>query len=165
MKKLFLSASFHGGFGLLNIYGIPKPAYRAYQLLHRLGNELLKVTGKHETVDVWIVRKKKAINIMITNWALPRHPIKTEIVKMQLDNIKKVKSSFIERIDDDHANARKKWMDMGSPGSLTPNEVSALELASSLIMEPFAIKHEKGSVFVEVTVPPQGVAYITLETE
>ncbi len=84
---------------------------------------------------------------------------------MQLDDIKKVKSSFIERIDDDHANARKAWMDMGSPGSLTPNEVSTLELASALIMEPFATTQEKGSVFVETTVPPQGVAYITLELE
>ncbi len=51
---------------------------------------------------------------------------------------------------------------MSSPGSLTPNEVAALELASAIIMEPFATRHEKGSVFVEVIVPPQGVAYITL---
>jgi xylan 1,4-beta-xylosidase len=134
-------------------------------LLHRLGNELLKVTGKHDTVDIWVVRKKDNINIVITNWALPRHPIKTELVKVQLDNIKKVKSSFIERIDDNHANARKSWTDMGSPGSLTANEVSTLELASALIMEPFATRQDGGRVFVEITVPPQGVAYITVETE
>lgn len=54
---------------------------------------------------------------------------------------------------------------MGSPGSLKPDEVSALEIASALIMEPFAMKEVKGSVFAEVTVPPQGVAYITLELE
>jgi xylan 1,4-beta-xylosidase len=147
----------------MNIYGIPKPPYRAYQLLHRLGNELLKVTGKHETVDVWVVRKKDTINIMITNWALPLHPIKTEMVKVQLDNIKKVKSSFLERIDDSHANARKAWTNMGSSGSLSNDQVSALELASSLIMEPLATRNEKGSVFVDITVPPQGVAYITIE--
>ena len=34
---------YHGGFGLLNIYGIPKPAYRAYELLHRLGNEIFEI--------------------------------------------------------------------------------------------------------------------------
>ncbi len=117
-ENYFSSIPFHGGFGLMNIYGIPKPAYRAYQLLHRLGNELLKVIGKHDTVDVWIVRKKNAINIMITNWALPRHPVKTEIVKLQLDKIKKVKASFIERIDDDHANARKTWIEMAAPEAL-----------------------------------------------
>ncbi len=101
---------------------------------------------------------------MITNWALPRHPIKTASVTVQLDHSKKVKAAFIERIDDDHANARKTWMDMGSPGSLTPNVVSALELAAAIIMEPSPTRHEKGSVFVELTVPPQGIAFITLET-
>src|SRR6185503_6037497 len=127
-ENYFSSAPFHGGFGLVNIYGIPKPAYRAYQLLHRLGNELLKVTGKHETIDVWTVRKKNSINIIITNWALPLHPIKTEKVKVQLNDIKNVKNAFIERIDDDHANAKKSWINMGSPGSLKANDVSALEL-------------------------------------
>ena len=164
-ENYFSSVPFHGGFGLMNIYGIPKPAYRAYQLLHRLGNELLKVTGKHDTIDVWMVRKKDVINNMITNWALRRHPIKTEMVKVQLDNTKKVKTSFIERIDDDHANAKKTWTGIGSPGSLTPNEVSALELASALIMEPFPTLQDKGSAFVEITEPLQGVAYITLELE
>ncbi|MDQ6903958.1 MAG: hypothetical protein M3139_13210 [Bacteroidota bacterium] len=125
-------------------------------MLHRLGNELLKVTAKHETVAIWMVRKKNSINIMITNWALPRHLIKTEIVKVQLDNIKKVKASFIERIDDDHANARKTCTGTDSRGSLMPNEVSALELASAIIMEPFTTRQVKGSVFAEVTMPPQG---------
>jgi len=164
-ENYFSSVPFHGGFGLLNIYGIPKPAYRAYQLLHRLGDELLKVTGKHETVDVWVVRKNNVINIIITNWALPRHPVKTEIVKVQIDNIKKIKTSFIERIDDDHANARKAWMNMGSPGSLTPGEVSVLESASALIREPLVTRQEKSLALVKVTVPPQGVAYITIEME
>jgi len=76
-----------------------------------------------------------------------------------------VKNAFIERIDDDHANAKKSWINMGSPGSLTANDVSALELASSLIMEPLPIRLEKGSVFVELMMPPQGVAFITIEPE
>ncbi|MEO8415168.1 MAG: hypothetical protein ABI472_16025 [Ginsengibacter sp.] len=129
-----------------------------------MGNELLQVTGQHETVDIWMVRKKDTIHIIITNWALPRHPIKTEWVKVQIDNIKKVKASFIERLDDNHANARKTWTDMGSPGSLSANDVYALELASALVIEPLTTRLEKGSVFVEITILPQGVAYITVET-
>jgi len=84
---------------------------------------------------------------------------------VQLDNIKKIKDSFIERIDNTHANARKTWTDMGAPGNLTAKELSALELASALIMEPFATRQEEGSAFVEITVPPQGIVYITLELE
>ena len=32
---------FHGGFGLINFQGIPKPTFHAYRFLHRLGDRLL----------------------------------------------------------------------------------------------------------------------------
>ena len=32
------NVSFHGMFGLVNLQGVPKPTYRAYQLLHQVGN-------------------------------------------------------------------------------------------------------------------------------
>lgn len=32
-------------FGLINLHGIPKPTYRAYQLLHETGDQRLPVTG------------------------------------------------------------------------------------------------------------------------
>ena len=37
--------SFHGMFGMVNLHGIPKPTYRAYQLLHETGDTRLGVTG------------------------------------------------------------------------------------------------------------------------
>ncbi len=36
--------SFHGMFGLINLHGVPKPTYRAYQLLHETGDLRLNVT-------------------------------------------------------------------------------------------------------------------------
>ena len=33
----FANNSFNGNFGLVNVHGVPKPAYRAFQLLHELG--------------------------------------------------------------------------------------------------------------------------------
>ena len=47
--------------------------------------------------------------------------------------------------------ARKTWTDMGGTGSLAANEVSALELASAILMQLFATRQEEGSVFVELT--------------
>ena len=46
-ENYFPSVPFQGGFGLLNIHGIAKPAYRAFQLLHELGTELMPVDGTH----------------------------------------------------------------------------------------------------------------------
>ena len=66
-ENYFPSQPFQGGFGLLTINGIAKPAYRAYELLHELGDHALAVSGRHETVDVWVLQSKKTITVLITN--------------------------------------------------------------------------------------------------
>lgn len=162
-ENYFSSQSFHGGFGLMNIYGIPKPAYRAYQLLHKMGNETMKVTGQHKTVDAWIARRDQVLGILLTNSALPRHPVKTESIKINLDGIDKVKAGFVERIDTQHANAHQCWIEMGRPHSLTKTEVHTLESASNLVKTPIELSLVNRSVAFELTIPPQGTAFISLE--
>lgn len=83
-ENYFPSVPFHGGFGLLNLYGIPKPVYRAFQLLHRTGTRQLDVEGRHATVNVWVVRGEKAATILMTNMAMPEHSAQTEFVEVQL---------------------------------------------------------------------------------
>ena len=158
-----LRIGFHGGFGLLNIYGIPKPAYRAFELLHRSGNEMLKVTGAHETVDTWITRDRDTITIFVTNWALPRHEIKVETISVQLNGINAVKNAYLERIDDTHANTKQAWVDLGSPASLTPDQVEHLEWKSSLIKEAVDISNADNSITIILNMLPQATACITLE--
>lgn len=36
-ENYFPSAPFHGGFWLLSLHGVPKPTYRAFELLHDIG--------------------------------------------------------------------------------------------------------------------------------
>lgn len=161
-ENYFCSLPFHGGFGLLNIYGIPKPAYRAYQLLHRLGNEIMAVKGEHETVDAWVVRKDGCIQILVTNWALPLHNIQEESITIKITNPPKITAAFIERIDDAHCNTRKAWEEMGSPASLSKIQVAVLEKTSEIVQQQTAFYAEKEGLTIPVTMPPQSVACITL---
>jgi len=168
-ENYFCSDPFHGGFGLMNIYGIPKPAYRAFELLHRAGNEMLKVEGEHETVDVWITRDndtltiRNTLTIFVTNWALPRHDIKTETITIHLGGINSVENAYLERIDDTHANARGAWEAMGKPGSLTPLMVDNLEWKSSLLKEAVDVNTNDNAITITLTILPQATACITLE--
>lgn len=164
-ENYFSSIPFHGGFGLMNIYGIPKPAYRAYEILHHIGTESLPVHGHHETMDVWVIRKPGKISILITNGTLPKHAIKTETAKICLEGISKIKSTYIERIDDSHANARQEWINLGMPESLSPQLIQELELKSQLFKEQISINFRDTSAIIEVVLPPQAVACITLETD
>jgi xylan 1,4-beta-xylosidase len=162
-ENYFPSTPFHGGFGLLNLHGIPKPTYRAYELLHQLGTEQLLVDGIHETVNAWAVRKENSLTVLLTNHALPRHSIKTEQVRVRVAESAEPAAAFIQRIDEDHANPRRVWREMGEPEYMKALEIEQLHAASRLTPEPQRWKYADESVHVEIALPPHGVAAITLE--
>ncbi|HEY0378967.1 MAG TPA: SDR family NAD(P)-dependent oxidoreductase [Pyrinomonadaceae bacterium] len=162
-ENYFPSVPFHGGFGLMNLYGIPKPTYRAFELLHRLGNKLLLVDGSHETVNAWVVRKERSFTVLLTNHALPRRPVKTEQVEVKLSNAPRACYAYVERIDEAHANARAMWREMGEPEYLSAREVELLEEASRMWKEPHSCEHVKDDLYLDITLPPHAVAAITVE--
>ena len=159
-ENYFPSIPFQGGFGLMNIHGIAKPAYRTYEILHSLGTELMPVTGQHETVDAWLVRDGKSATIVLNNFALPRHPIATEAVTFTLAGVGTVASATIRRIDLEHANAKRRWEEMGKPEYLSAKQVAELHDVSGLQTEPLTVASKDGNVVLEVEMPPQAVAAI-----
>jgi xylan 1,4-beta-xylosidase len=162
-ENYFPSIPFHGGFGLLNLYGVPKPVYRAFQLLHGLGCERLPVAGTHETVDAWVVRKGRSITVLLTNHAQPRHDIVTQLVDVRLTDAPAPLAACIERIDEDHANPRRRWREIGEPEYPSRSQVEQLEAASRLVKEPLDFSYEDRTVRFEVDLPPHAVAAVTLE--
>lgn len=161
-ENYFPSVPFHGGFGLLNLHGIAKPSYRAYQLLHGLGTELMQLEGKHETVDAWLVRGETSATLMLTNFALPRHPIATETVSFALKGAPSVAGATIQRIDLEHANAKRRWEQIGKPEYLSAAMVAELDALSRLQTEMQPVVRDGASFRLEVTLPPQAVAAIQL---
>lgn len=55
---------FHGGFGLLNFQGLPKPAFYAYQFLNRLGD----VELKSNDAASWVCKSGNAIQVLAWNF-------------------------------------------------------------------------------------------------
>jgi xylan 1,4-beta-xylosidase len=162
-ENYFPSAPFHGGFGLLNLHGIPKPNYRAFELLHRLGEERLPVEGRHDTVDAWAVRKGSGLTVLLTNHALPRQQILTEQVRVEVADTPPPTGVWLERIDDDHANAKGAWRAMLVPEYLDAGQVGQLEEASRMVPVPAAHTYEGGTLRAEFDLPPHAVAALTLE--
>ena len=157
------ATAFEGGFGLLTLQGVAKPSYRAFEILHRLGVDELPVDGVHETVDVWVVRGHDAVTVLLTNHALPRHPIETESVHIQLTGLLSPRNVYIERIDDNHANAKQLWIEMGSPSLPTKREVEQLHAASQIVREPLQWRYEAEILHLELAIPPHAIAAITVE--
>lgn len=164
----FDSRPFAGQFGLLTVHGIAKPTYRAAQLLHRAGTERLRVDGGHPTVDCWVTRHEDGrLVVLLTNHALPDHAIAAESVRLLVADASEPASLTVERIDSDHANARRLWETMGEPTSLQPAEVEALHTASALAPEPLAWTRaadgplDAGALVVDLDLPAHAVAALT----
>jgi xylan 1,4-beta-xylosidase len=162
-ENYFPSVPFHGGFGLMTIHGIPKPVYRAFELLHRLGTERLVVDGMHHTVDAWAVRAKNGVTVLVTNHALPSHPIATETVELLLADAPRPKRVSLERIDEHHANPRRLWDAMGRPDPLTAKTIERLEDASLMRTERLPWTYQGRTLRIKLKVPPHAVAAVTLE--
>ncbi len=58
---------FHGGFGLLNFQGLRKPAFYAYQFLHKLGAEELQSNDE----ESWACRSANGAQILFWNFTPP----------------------------------------------------------------------------------------------
>ena len=154
---------FHGGFGLLTLHGIPKPTYRAFELLHRLGDERLPVEGTHETVDAWAVRGG---NELVGPADQPR-PAAAAHRAAARDGRgggrAGARAVTLERIDEDHANAKAEWQRMGSPEYLKREDVERLEEASRLHKGVQPWRYEEGTLTLEVTLPAHAVAAVTID--
>ena len=157
------ATAFQGGFGLLTLQGVAKPSYRAFAVLHRLGDEELPVAGSHETVDLWVVRGRDAMTVLLTNHALPRHPIETESVHIELSGLLAPVAVYIERIDEEHANPKRLWTEMGEPANPSEREVEQLQAASLMVREPQPWKYEAGSLHLDISLPPHAIAAVTIE--
>jgi len=163
-ESYFPSVPFHGGFGLLTLHGIPKPAYRAFELLHEIGTELLPVAGSHATVDCWAVRGAGTVTVLLTNFALPRHPIAPQAVRVRLTGLPKIAAAGIRRIDAGHANPKQCWLKMGSPEYLSAAQVAQLLAASVCDRVPQPYRQETDATVIELTLPPFAVAAVQLST-
>ncbi|MEO7560100.1 MAG: hypothetical protein ABIT23_07605 [Nitrosospira sp.] len=162
-ENYFPSVPFHGGFGLLNLHGIPKPIYRVFQLLHGLGDKLYQVEGSHDTVTLWVSRGEEVVTLFLTNYAMPRHEICTVSVHVQLAGVPRPLSAHVIRIDEDHVNPERVWREMGKPEYLNHHDVETLQAASALNPEPYPLRILGNHIEFDITMPPQSIAAVKIE--
>ena len=149
-----LPVPFHGGFGLLTIDGTPKPAFRAFQLLHGTGAERFPVTvgGKSSDClgDVGVLATTLSLAANATEGRTMRvfvwnHPPTFGKNLMAPCNVSVDFSRGststtpthvrMARIDVEHANPMAAWTAMGSPTYPSPTQLAQLEVASELVWE------------------------------
>jgi len=173
------------GFGLLTIDGLPKPAYHAYALLHRLGDEELPVTAPPEEegegaagrLDCWATASESGYHILLSAYvppgasaqgaqaATPEREVLVRLHGLSAIGAEPARLRLTERcVDVAHANLAAAWMALGCPETLTREQVTALRTASDLHPEDRGLvtADETGALTVVARLAPAGVVLLEL---
>jgi xylan 1,4-beta-xylosidase len=154
---------FHGGFGLLNFHGIPKPSYFAFQWLHELGNERIPMTlSGAETTEGVATRQGDDLRCLFYNHQIVGQPIRAEALRVTLRNVNLAARGSVQWVDEQHGCAKTIWQNMGAPANLRRHEVDLLQEAARPALRPLDLTHEGGEVGFEITLSPHAICYVEI---
>ena len=115
------------------------------------------------TVDCIASRRGQQLTVLISNHQVPRSPIRAEHVHLHLRGLAGVRSVSLERIDEQHANPRRAWIEMGSPPYPDRAQLRVLADASELRRETVEWTRDEGGASINLLVPPHSVVGLSLE--
>lgn len=132
-------SAFHGGFGLITMQGVKKPAFHAYRMLNSLGDEIVhrqdglivtrdSSSGKHVALAYHFPAEVKdslsfgdrASAQVITDAGAPCD------FSLRFDGLSPNAIFEIETLDQSHGNALAAWDAIGRPNSPTPTQAARL---------------------------------------
>jgi xylan 1,4-beta-xylosidase len=160
----FSSTPFHGGFGLLTIHGVPKPSYRAFQLLRMLGSERLAVSSDspESMLECVATREGNTVTMLLYNHNAAGLPLESERARIDLHAFSPRRLATLYRIDDEHANPARLWRDAGSPEYPDAGLLKKLFAASEMEPENIQPGLVQGGARLEIQVPAHGVAGVKI---
>jgi xylan 1,4-beta-xylosidase len=172
------TASFQGGFGLLNPEGIRKPAFFAYKYLHALqGNSIasddpqamLATADGNLTAVIWDFEQpaQKVSDRPFYTKVVPAHPAAP--IELQVTHLL---PGAAYRLDvyrtGYHANdAYTAYLEMGAPKDLSPKEIAHLnEITRDAAERDEILRAESdGTVKVSLTMQSNDIVLVTLRRE
>jgi xylan 1,4-beta-xylosidase len=157
---------FYGGFGLVAEDDIPKPAYNAFALLHRLGETRLASNS-----DSALVTKRADGTLVLALWNyappdgtgpayVPPQPVGApKVFSVSADGLPAGAHATIWRLDREHGNVIPAYDAMGRPAVPTREQISQLRAAAELTAPETA---EMTDGKLEISVPTQGLAVVEI---
>jgi xylan 1,4-beta-xylosidase len=147
---------FYGGFGLIATDDIPKAAYNAFKLLHKLGNQRILLDSDSALLTR---RDDGTLVLALWNYSPPEQRGVPKTLMLQFRSAK-VRRAVISRVDGEHGDVRSAYEKMGSPRYPTQDQIRELRRAAEL-PNPESRKLKNNEL--NLTLPAQGLALIELK--
>jgi xylan 1,4-beta-xylosidase len=119
---------FYGGYGLIAEGGVPKAAFEAFAMLHRLGDQRLQTNLEDALVTK---RADGTLAIAVWNYAPPGESGPSREVHLAVNGLTGTQRYQVEIVDPQHGSALAAWKAMGSPASPTTQQYQQLRRAAS----------------------------------
>lgn len=134
-EYMLLPYEFVGGFGLLTLNGIPKPAFHALKLMKQVGDRRYDLPITNDEIETAVYESDTQKQIFVF-----RHRLKTvseppEAYRVQIELPWECRDVELYRIDEDHCNPLKIYERMGSPEVLSRDEIEQIKKDSALMAE------------------------------
>jgi xylan 1,4-beta-xylosidase len=155
----FQSSEFQGHYGMLSLHGLRKPAWHAHQLLNRLGNIAVPVSGGNELINAVASRDADGAKLLV--YAYPAQvtaAVTTQRIHVPLPGNAQTPRVF--RIGASDNNVLAGWRAIGAPPYPTPRQISELRAVNTLQESPGAVQVVAGEVVFELECP--GVALMEM---
>ena len=154
--------TFHGNYGMLNLQGLRKPQYHAFQLLSRLGDRRLPVTGDglSDVSNAIATPTDRGFAVAVYAFDPEDGSGDTRVEVTLPDGVKG--EPTLHLVDATHNNILVPWREMGSPDYLKRDQLETLRSLNTLTPSPDALQVEGSRASFTLTGP--GVALLEVVT-
>jgi xylan 1,4-beta-xylosidase len=146
---------FYGGFGILAVGGIPKPAFNAFALLHRLGEQRF---APEAPGALFTRRADGTLVLALWNYAEVGATVPERHVALRFVHAA-ARAAVVQSIDAEHGNVHPTYERMGSPRYPTQSQLTELRMAAAL-PAPVTYSLESGSLSLDI--PSDGLTLVTV---
>jgi xylan 1,4-beta-xylosidase len=151
-----IRAPFFGGFGLIAIDHMPKPAFNVFRLLHSLGDQRIPESAN----DVLVTRKNDGTLVLAAwNLAEPGVTVPAKSITFAVQGVKGNAAVTISRVDHAHGDVLAAYDKMGAP--TYPSQEQMKQLREVEQLAPPQVEHLHGGSFT-LMVPAQGLAVVEI---
>lgn len=156
--------AFHGGYGLLSLQGLRKPAFHAFQLLNRLGHERVAIASQGansfcHSIATWSgpLRGQVLVYAYTHDDAAVPHDLTVSV-----DLPAGTRPGKLFRVDSHENNVITLWQQLGSPAYLSRAQTAELRSVNALQPSSAAIRTtlDNGKVTASFAMEAPGIALL-----
>ncbi|MCD8068465.1 MAG: hypothetical protein LUE87_06210, partial [Lachnospiraceae bacterium] len=154
---------FHGGYGMMNYSGIPKPVYHGMRMLAQAENKRILLDREQFTeIEAAAFEGEREKQILLFRLNMMQSDAAKEKAEVTVELPAPPERVYLQRIDEEHCNPLRVWEEMGRPNDLTKAEVEYITEASAMGEEELAFSYADGRLVTEVSLGINDLYFIRI---